>query len=161
MSDAPPPRGRVTLMVDGRPVRITGGPFDTLPRGAWGLCLEARSARIAEAEWRLDIPDFGVPEPAALRAVLDAMMAAMRDRPHDAFHVGCGAGLGRTGMVLACLAAMAGIADPVGWVRATYDPGAVETGEQTAMVALFARGGGEKGAPPPRTPPQPSPEPGD
>ena len=115
------PRGAVTLRLDGREVRITGGP--------------------GEAEWRLDIPDFGVPDPAALRAVLAAMLAAMRERPDDAYHVGCRAGLGRTGMALACLAAMTGEDEPLRWVRRTYDPGAVETPAQEALVADFAGSG--------------------
>ena len=132
------PRGFVTLMVDGRPVRVTGGPIDSMPAGARGLCLEARSARVGEAEWRLDVPDFGVPEPGALRAVLEEVLAAMRARPGDAYHIGCRAGLGRTGMALACLGAMTGVDEPVRWVRATYDRGAVETAEQEAMVARFA-----------------------
>lgn len=136
---APAPRGAITLSLDGREVTITGGPFDSMPEGARGLCLEPRSARVAEAEWRLDVADFGAPDPAALRAALEAMMASMRASPGDAFHVGCRAGLGRTGMALACLAAMAGIEDPIAWVRAHYDPGAVETAEQAAMVARFAR----------------------
>jgi protein-tyrosine phosphatase len=131
------PRGAVTLRLHGHDVRITGGPFDSMPPGARGLCLEARAARVAEAEWRLDIPDFGVPDPAALRAVLEAMLAAMRDRPADAYHIGCRAGLGRTGMALACLGAMTGVAAPIGWVRATYDPGAVETPAQEALVRAF------------------------
>jgi hypothetical protein len=131
------PRGAVTLMVDGRAVRVTGGPFDGLPAGARGLCLEPRSDRVAQAEWRLDVPDFGVPDEAALRAVLGAMLAAMRAAPDDAFHVGCRAGLGRTGMALACLGAMTGVADPVRWLRATYDPRAVETPAQEALVGRF------------------------
>jgi hypothetical protein len=134
-------RGAVTLMVDGQAVRVTGGPFDALPSGARGLCLEARAERVAEAAWRLDVPDFGVPEDAALRAVLEAMLAAMRADPDGAYHVGCRAGLGRTGMALACLGAMTGVADPIGWVRASYDPGAVETAEQAALVGRVAAGG--------------------
>ncbi|BDG73553.1 protein-tyrosine phosphatase family protein [Roseomonas fluvialis] len=135
------PRGAVTLMVDGQPVRVTGGPFDSLPPGARGLCLEPRAARVAEAEWRLDVPDFGVPEDAALRDVLGAMLAAMRADPGGTYHVGCRAGLGRTGMALACLGAMTGVADPLGWVRATYHAGAVETPGQEALVARFAARG--------------------
>lgn len=132
------PLGAIRLVFDGAEVTITGGPFDSLPEGARGLCLEPRSARAAQAEWRLDIPDYGVPEPAALRAVLEDLVAAMRARPGDAFHVGCRAGLGRTGTALACLAAMAGIEDPIAWVRATYDPRAVETPAQEALVRDFA-----------------------
>jgi hypothetical protein len=135
------PRGAVTLMVDGRAVRVTGGPFDAMPAGARGLCLEARAERVGEAAWRLDVPDFGVPQDAALRAVLEAMLAAMRADPDGAYHVGCWAGLGRTGMALACLGAMTGVADPIGWVRANYHPGAVETAEQAALVGRVAAGG--------------------
>jgi hypothetical protein len=134
----PPPRGAVALMVDGLPVRVTGGPFDSLPPGARGLCLDAHAARVAEAAWRLDVPDFGVPEDAALRDVLAAMLAEMRVAPGRAYHVGCRAGIGRTGMALACLGAMTGVSDPLRWVRATYDPAAVETPAQEALVARFA-----------------------
>jgi protein-tyrosine phosphatase len=131
------PRGSVTLLVDGRAVRITGGPFDSMPEGARGLCLEPRSARVAEAAWRLDVPDFGVPDEAALRDVLGTMLAEMRAAPDAAYHVGCRAGLGRTGLALACLGAMTGVAEPVRWLRATYDPRAVETPAQEALVARF------------------------
>ncbi len=131
------PRGAITLLVDGREVRITGGPFDSMPAGARGLCLEAHSARVDEAEWRLDVPDFGVPDEAALREVLGTMLAEMRAAPDAAYHVGCRAGLGRTGLALACLGAMTGVAEPVRWLRATYDPRAVETPAQEALVARF------------------------
>ena len=135
-------RGAITLAVEGRPVRVTGGSFDALPDGARGLCLEAHSMRVAEAEWRLDVPDFGVPDAAALRAVLAAMLAAMRRRPGDAYHIGCRAGLGRTGLAMACLAQMAGAVegDPVAWLRARYDSQAIETAAQEALV----RGWGEE-----------------
>lgn len=132
-------RGAITLLVDGRPVRVTGGPFDALPDGARGLCLEPHASRAGEAEWRLDVPDFGVPEAEALRDVLAAMLAAMRDRPGDAYHVGCRAGLGRTGLALACLAGLAGASegDPVAWLRARYVAEAIETAGQEAFVRAF------------------------
>ena len=63
----------------------------------------------------------------------------MRARPGDAFHVGCRAGLGRTGTALACLAAIAGIDDPIAWLRAHYDPRAVETPAQEALVRFEGR----------------------
>lgn len=130
--------GSVVLDLGGQQVRVTGGPFDSLPPGARGLCLDPLARRRADAEWRLDIPDYGVPDAEALRAVLAAMLAAMRARPGDAFHVGCRAGYGRTGLALACLGAMTGVADPLRWLRATYDRRAVETPAQEAMVAAFA-----------------------
>jgi protein-tyrosine phosphatase len=135
------PRGAITLVLDGQAVRVTGGPFDALGPGARGLCLEAGAARVAEAEWRLDIPDFGVPEAGALRAVLSEMLAAMRARPDDAYHVGCRAGLGRTGVALACMARLAGAVegDPVAWLRAGYAPEAIETAAQEAFVREFTQ----------------------
>lgn len=137
-------RGAITLTIGGHPVRITGGPFDTMPDGARGLCLEPRAARAAEAEWRLDVPDFGVPDAVALRAVLGAMLAAMRERPGDAFHIGCKAGLGRSGLALACLAQMAGAVegDPVAWLRARYVAEAIETAAQEEFVRGWCPGEG-------------------
>jgi protein-tyrosine phosphatase len=132
-------RGRLALPLDGRLISISGGPFDAMPEGARGLCLEADAARIGEAEWRLDVPDYGVPDEAALRAVLAQMLEAMRAAPNDAYHIGCKAGIGRTGTVMACLAIMAGAVegDPVAWLRAVYFQGAIETPGQEAFVRSF------------------------
>lgn len=133
------PLGAVTFPIDGRAVRVTGGPFHTMPDGAFGLCLEPRDPRAAEAALRLEVPDFGVPDATALRATLARLLAEMRARPEGRFHIGCRAGLGRTGTALGCLARMAGVpGDPVAWVRATYHPHAIETPEQEAFVRGFA-----------------------
>ena len=134
-------RGRLELPLDGKLISISGGPFDAMPKGARGLCLEAGAARIGEAEWQLDVPDYGVPDEAGLRAVLAQMLEAMRATPNDAYHIGCKAGIGRTGTVMACLAIMAGAVegDPVAWLRAAYFQGAIETPGQEAFVRGFAR----------------------
>jgi len=130
--------GAITLTLEGRPVRITGGPFRALPDGAFGLCLEVRDPRAADAALTVDVPDFGVPDAAKLRRALDTLLAAMRARPDGAYHIGCKAGLGRTGTAMACLAGLAGIpGDTVAWVRAHYDPRAVETAAQEAFVRAF------------------------
>lgn len=136
-------RGRLELPLAGHRISISGGPFDAMPEGARGLCLEAGAARVAEAEWQLDVPDYGVPDEAALRAILAQMFEAMRAAPDDAYHIGCKAGIGRTGTVMACLAIMAGAVegDPVAWLRAAYYQGAIETPGQEAFVRGFtARG---------------------
>lgn len=129
---------RLALPVAGRLVALGAGPFAELPAGAFGLCLDPGAPNRADAALLLDIPDFGLPEPAALRAALGALLAAMEREPDRLFHIGCRAGLGRTGTVLACLGAELGVAgeDPVAWVRAVHDPRAVETPAQEA----FARG---------------------
>jgi protein-tyrosine phosphatase len=134
-------RGRLELPLAGQRISISGGPFDAMPEGARGLCLEADAARIGEAEWRLDVPDYGVPDEAALRAVLAQMLEAMRAAPNDAYHIGCKAGIGRTGTVMACLAIMADAVegDPVAWLRAAYFQGAIETPGQEAFVRRFTR----------------------
>ncbi len=132
-------RGRLALPLNGARVSITGGPFDALPEAARGLCLEARAARSAEAAWRLDVPDFGLPDEAGLRDVLQQMLAEMRAAPDGAYHIGCKAGLGRTGTAMACLALMAGAVegDPVAWLRAAYHPEAIETPAQEDFVRGF------------------------
>jgi protein-tyrosine phosphatase len=134
-------RGRLELPLAGQRISISGGPFDAMPEGARGLCLEAGAARAAEAEWQLDVPDYGVPDEAGLRAVLAQMLEAMRATPKDTYHIGCKAGIGRTGTVMACLAIMAGAVegDPVAWLRAAYFQGAIETPGQEAFVRGFAR----------------------
>ena len=134
-------RGRLELPLGGQRISISGGPFDAMPAGARGLCLEARAARVAEAAWQLDVPDFGLPDEAALRAVLTQMLAAMRAAPDGAYHIGCKAGLGRTGTAMACLAILAGAVegDPVVWLRAAYHPAAIETPAQEDFVRRFAR----------------------
>jgi protein-tyrosine phosphatase len=136
-------RGRLALPLDGRLISISGGPFNAIPEGARGLCLEADAARIGEAEWRLDVPDYGVPDEAALRAILAQMLEAMRAAPNDAYHIGCKAGIGRTGTVMACLAIMAGAVegDPVAWLRTAYFQGAIETPGQEAFVRFFTATG--------------------
>ena len=134
-------RGRLELPLGGRLISISGGPFDAMPAGARGLCLEARAARVAEAEWQLDVPDFGLPDEAGLRTVLTQMLEAMRAEPDGAYHIGCKAGLGRTGTAMACLAILAGAAegDPVAWLRAAYNAEAIETTGQEEFVRRFAQ----------------------
>jgi protein-tyrosine phosphatase len=134
-------RGWLELPLGGQRISISGGPFDAMPADARGLCLEARAARVAEAAWQLDVPDFGLPDEAGLRAVLADMLEAMRTAPDGAYHIGCKAGLGRTGTAMACLAILAGAVegDPVAWLRAAYHPEAIETPAQEAFVRGFAR----------------------
>ena len=136
-------RGWLELPLEGQRISISGGPFDAMPEGARGLCLEAGAARAAEAEWQLDVPDYGVPDEAAMRAVLQQMLEAMRAAPDDAYHIGCKAGIGRTGTVMACLAILAGVVegDPVAWLRAAYFQGAIETPGLEAFVRGFTLAG--------------------
>jgi len=83
-------------------------------------------------------PDFRLPaDPGDLRAALaEALDRAAGER----VEVACAGGRGRTGTALACLAVLDGVpaAEAVGFVRAHYDPRAVETAGQRRFVARFA-----------------------
>ncbi|MEO3810172.1 protein tyrosine phosphatase [Sphaerisporangium sp. B11E5] len=89
-------------------------------------------------EW-LVWPDFLLPvdRDTAARAVVGLHLRALAG---EAVEVACGGGVGRTGTVLACLAARAGLApdEAVAWVRERHHRRAVETPWQRRWVAWFA-----------------------
>jgi protein-tyrosine phosphatase len=119
-------------------VAITGGPFDAIPDGAFGVCLEPRAAKAWLADVALPIEDFGVPEMGPLKAAVGAVLAQLEADPARPLHVGCKAGIGRTGLFLACLARASGVAgDPIAFVRARYHPDAAETEEQQRLARAF------------------------
>lgn len=129
--------GQVTLVLLGANRQIMGGPFDIFAPPAIGVCLEVRSRLAHLADVLIEVPDFTAPTQAQLVDGLVRTLVLMRKAPHLPVFVGCAAGLGRTGTFIAALARLAGIADPVAWVRAHYDPRAVETGAQEAAVAAL------------------------
>lgn len=80
--------------------------------------------------WR----DFWLPrDPDDARAALEE---AWRRVEHERVEVACGGGRGRTGTALACLAVLDGVPSSaaVTYVRARYDPRAVETPWQRRFV---------------------------
>jgi hypothetical protein len=134
----PAPRGRLPLVLDGREVTVLGGPFEACPPGAFSICLETRAQNAWLADVVLPTEDFGTPDPAALKQAVAAALEALREAPERALYVGCRAGLGRTGLFLACLARAAGVeGDPVSYVRAHYHPEAAETEAQQATARAF------------------------
>jgi hypothetical protein len=131
-------RGTLPLTVAGRAVTVTGGPFDAIPDGAFGVCLEAAAQKAWLADIALPTPDFGLPDPVALRAAVAAALAQLEADPGRPLHVGCRAGIGRTGLFLSCLARAAGVeGDALDYVRRHYLPDAAETPEQQAMARGF------------------------
>ncbi len=131
-------RGTLPLTVAGRAVTITGGPFDAIPDGAFGVCLEMASAKAWLADVALPTPDFGLPEPEALRQAVGAVLAQLEADPARPVHIGCRAGVGRTGLFMACLARAAGVeGDALDYVRRHYLPHAAETEAQQAMARAF------------------------
>ncbi len=87
----------------------------------------------------IDWPDFGLPTDSETAAA-QIISAFERAKRGERVEIGCVGGLGRTGTVLACMAILSGVQaeGAVAWVRANYDPHAVETAEQEAWVLWFA-----------------------
>jgi protein-tyrosine phosphatase len=90
-------------------------------------------------DW-IDWPDFWLPRDRddairRIRALHERARAGQR------VEVACGAGVGRTGTVIACLAVLTGLspADAVRWTRAHHHPRAVETPWQRRWVRRFPR----------------------
>jgi protein-tyrosine phosphatase len=82
----------------------------------------------------LPIPDFGVPTPADLDKAVQHTIAYAQAEHHVAIH--CSAGIGRTGLFMACLAKRVfGFSgeEALQWVR-HYIPYAVEIPEQQRLV---------------------------
>lgn len=132
---APQPRGRFTL----GGTEVIGGPFEACPAGVFSVCLEERASNAWLADILLPTPDFGTPEPEALRQAVRNTLAAMAEAPERPVFIGCLAGLGRTGLFMACLAKASGIEeDPVLFIRRVYHPHAVETPAQQALVRGFS-----------------------
>jgi protein-tyrosine phosphatase len=135
-------RGRFILRLPGGvAAEVMGGPFDSLPPGAFSVCLEARSEKAWLADILLPTPDFGVPDPTALRDAVLRTLAALEAEPSRPLFVGCRAGIGRTGLFLGCMLRATGLAgDPVAELRRLYHPHAAETPEQEAVIRGFRLG---------------------
>lgn len=89
-----------------------------------------------ETHW-LRWPDFRLPtDPAEMRRVLGTLWVRSAN---ERVEVACRGGQGRTGTALACLAVLDGVPahEAVDYVRAHYNPHAVETRSQRAFVRDF------------------------
>ncbi len=129
------------ILPDGTRIRASS-IFDRIeddPARDFGLYLDARWDPTWPSD-TIDWRDFGLPSDGK-RAAAQIREAFVRARTGEAVEVGCLGGLGRTGTVLACMAALTGLDAPssITWVRRNYRPEAVETAEQEEWVTWFAR----------------------
>jgi atypical dual specificity phosphatase len=95
-------------------------------------------ARYGLSEVHLPVPDFTPPTPAQLERGIAAIEQAVSSGTRAAVH--CGAGLGRTGTLLACYLVKRGLGpeEAIARIRALR-PGSVESPRQEAAVAAFAQ----------------------
>ena len=97
-----------------------------------------RIARYGMTELHLPVADFTPPTMEQLERGVNAIQSAIDSGTRVAVH--CGAGLGRTGTLLACYLVRGGLSpeDAIARVRAVR-PGSVETAAQEAAVRAFGQ----------------------
>jgi hypothetical protein len=115
--------------------RLIGGPYRSKPGGMAGVKMAAEISLPCV----IDIPtkDFSVPDHDSM--LLGMAQSVMWLQRTPVLFVGCAGGIGRTGLFLASMVKLMSWVhkvkiDPIDYVRAVYNPRAVETNEQEDFV---------------------------
>ena len=128
------------LLPSGRLVRGRGLRHPLPPGPVPTFAVYLLGAEPPPVPWRsrwVRWPDFRLPADRTDAAA--ALREAWDRAPSERVEMACGAGRGRTGTALACLAVLDGVpaAEAVAYVRDRYDPRAVETPWQRRFVSRF------------------------
>lgn len=132
-----PGEAGVVELPDGRLVRGRGlrrpAPAGSDPELGVYFVGRAPEGLAWEARW-VRCRDFSVP--ASTADAVAALRGAHDRAAGERVEVGCGGGVGRTGLALCVLAVLSGVpsGDAVVWVRDRYHPRAVETPWQRRWV---------------------------
>lgn len=142
------PNGTLPIKLGSKSYAITGGPYYGKPAGALGIKL----AQEIQADCHVDIPiqDFNVPTQKEMEVGVIQSLSLIIDFGQDhEIWAGCMGGMGRTGLLFACLIKVSQELnrnrwmpwvkqpDPVAFVREKYYSHAVETSSQMKFVDEF------------------------
>jgi len=114
-------------------VTVHGGPITLAPEGM--VAVNLRMEDISHGTTNFLIKDFGVPKRIRAAEFLERLVPVAIQKGE--IYVGCAGGTGRTGLMLALLARIAGEEHPIPYVRANYKRHAVENAEQEDFVQTF------------------------
>ena len=94
--------GKIELILNGNKVTVMGGPYRERPEEVRGVKLAPEIDAVCD--WSINIPDFGVPDISEVEGLVEELMLHLLIAPRPVIYVGCMGGIGRTGMIMACLA---------------------------------------------------------
>lgn len=114
-------------------VTVFGGPYRLRPASTFGVLAAREIAAPADAKVLAD--DFQTPTHEDMDTAIRALLIPLaRGVP---VYIGCMGGIGRTGLVIACLLKTAGVKNPVQETRMRFKPHAVETQAQAKFCDEF------------------------
>lgn len=134
---------RMPIKLLGKMYEVFGGPWVSKPADVRGVCMAAEK-QISAYDVKVTIPDFQVPKKEDFLFGLKVALAWLLSGQE--VYVGCGAGQGRTGLMMAAIAKVSiadsvigrsyrpGQINPIAYVRMFYNNHAVETEAQARYI---------------------------